>query len=118
MLDPQEAGGHKKGEKKSENKKKDKETKTSAPVMNGTDVVKPAASLEQVEKLKGEISIQGDKVRTLKTSGAAKVWQKLFKIYAMIHVCMHLSCTKSNKLIVAGSNLTKYYQTPHKLTYF
>ena len=73
MLDPQEAGGHKKGEKKSENKKKDKETKASAPVMNGTDVAKPAVSPEQVEKLKGEISIQGDKVRMLKTSGAAKV---------------------------------------------
>jgi len=41
--------------------------------MNGTDVAKPAVSPEQVEKLKGEISIQGDKVRTLKTSGAAKV---------------------------------------------
>ena len=78
MLDPQEAGGHKKGEKKSENKKKDKESKASAPVMNGTDVAEPAASPEQVEKLKGEISIQGDKVRTLKTSGAEKVWQKFF----------------------------------------
>ena len=73
MPDQQEAGGHKKGEKKSENKKKDKATKASAPVMNGTDVAKPAMSPEQVEKLKGEISIQGDKVRMLKTSGAAKV---------------------------------------------
>lgn len=42
--------------------------------MNGTDVAKPAASPEQVEKLKGEITAQGDNVRTLKTSGAAKVW--------------------------------------------
>ena len=73
MPDPQEAGGHKKGEKKSENKKKEKGSKTSAPVMSGTDVAKPAASPEQVEKLKGEMTVQGDKVRTLKTSGAAKV---------------------------------------------
>ena len=36
----------------------------------------------------------------------------------MIHVGMGLSSTKSNKLSVAGSNLTKYYQTPHNLTYF
>lgn len=74
MSGTQEAGGHKKGEKKSENKKKDKGSKTSAPVMNGTDVAKPVVSPEQVEKLKGEITVQGDKVRTLKTSGAAKVW--------------------------------------------
>lgn len=67
-----EAAGHKKGEKKSENKKKEKGSKTSAPEMNGTDVAKPAVPPEQVEKLKGEITVQGDKVRTLKTSGAAK----------------------------------------------
>ena len=73
MSGQQEAAGHKKGEKKSENKKKEKGSKTSTPVMNGTDVAKPAASPEQVEKLKGEITAQGDKVRTLKTSGAAKV---------------------------------------------
>ena len=70
---PQEAAGHKKGEKKSENKKKEKGSKTSAPEMNGTDVAKPAVPPEQVEKLKGKITVQGDKVRTLKTSGAAKV---------------------------------------------
>lgn len=41
--------------------------------MNGTDAAKPAASPEQVEKLKGEITAQGDKVRSLKSGGAAKV---------------------------------------------
>ena len=41
--------------------------------MNGTDVAKPVVSPEQVEKLKNEITVQGDKVRTLKTSAAAKV---------------------------------------------
>ena len=42
--------------------------------MNGTEVIKPTASPEQVEKLKGDITVQGDKVRNLKTGGAAKVW--------------------------------------------
>ena len=41
--------------------------------MNGTEVIKPTASPEQVEKLKGVITVQGDKVRNLKTGGAAKV---------------------------------------------
>ena len=78
MSGPQEAGGHQKGDKKSENKKKEKESKASAQVMNGTDIAKPAVSPEQVEKLKGEITVQGDKVRTLKTSGAAKVQHGAF----------------------------------------
>lgn len=66
----QEAGGHKKGE----NKKKDKGNKNSGePIMNGTEVAKPAVSTELIEKLKGEITAQGDKVRNLKSSGAAKV---------------------------------------------
>ena len=67
---PQESGGH----KKSESKKKEKGSKNSSqPAMNGTDTAKPAPPPEQVEKLKGEITVQGDKVRNLKTSGAAKV---------------------------------------------
>lgn len=68
---PQESGGH----KKNENKKKEKGSKNSSqPAMNGTDTTKPAPPPEQVEKLKGEITVQGDKVRNLKTSGAAKVF--------------------------------------------
>lgn len=91
MSGPQEASGHKKSEKKSENKKKEKGSKTSAPVMNGTDVAKPAASPEQVEKLKGEIAVQGDKVRNLKTSGAAKVGS----FYRYIPTCMRsMSCSE------------------------
>ena len=86
MSGPQEASGHKKSEKKSENKKKEKGSKTSAPVMNGTDVAKPAASPEQVEKLKGEITVQGDKVRNLKTSGAAKVGSFYIQIYPYMYV--------------------------------
>ena len=90
MSRPQDATGHKKGDKKSENKKKEKGSKTSTPVMNGTDVAKPAVSPEQVEKLKGEITLQGDKVRNLKTSGAAKVGS----FYKCIPTCMYLSCSE------------------------
>ena len=67
---PQESGGH----KKNENKKKEKGSKNSSqPAMNGAEATKPAPQPEQVEKLKGEITVQGDKVRNLKTSEAAKV---------------------------------------------
>ena len=90
MSHPQEASGHKKTEKKSENKKKEKGSKTSTLVMNGTGVAKPAASSEQVEKLKGEITVQGDKVRNLKTSGAAKVGS----FYRYIPTYMRLSCSE------------------------
>ena len=41
--------------------------------MNGMEVIKSTTSPEQVEKLKGVITVQGDKVRNLKTGGAAKV---------------------------------------------
>ena len=41
--------------------------------MNGADPAKSVPPPEEVEKLKGEITVQGDKVRNLKTSGAAKV---------------------------------------------
>lgn len=69
-MNTQESGGH----KKNENKKKEKGNKNSSQeAMNGAEVAKPAASPEQVEELKGEITVQGDKVRNLKTSGAAKV---------------------------------------------
>ena len=51
--------------------------------MNGSDVAKPTASPEQVEKLKGEITVQGDKVRTLKTSGAAKVWRFVYCLWKL-----------------------------------
>ncbi|KAJ7378549.1 hypothetical protein OS493_022535 [Desmophyllum pertusum] len=53
-------------EKKSENKKKEKGSKTSTPVMNGTDVAKPAASPEQVEKLKEEIDAAVSELLRLK----------------------------------------------------
>ena len=49
--------------------------------MNGTDSAKPTASPEQVEKLKGEITVQGDKVRNLKSSGAPKVQCNTFSTY-------------------------------------
>lgn len=63
IKNPQESSGH----KKSESKKKEKEnSKTGHSGMNGT-------SPEQVERLKGEITAQGDKVRNLKSSGAGKV---------------------------------------------
>ena len=65
----QESEGH----KKNESKKKEKGNKNNQPPMNGTEAAKPTASTEQVEKLKAEITAQGDKVRGLKTSGAAKV---------------------------------------------
>jgi len=71
-VNPQESGGH----KKNENKKKEKGNKNNSQppaTMNGTEVIKPTASPEQVEKLKGVITVQGDKVRNLKTGGAAKV---------------------------------------------
>ncbi|CAH3119198.1 unnamed protein product [Porites lobata] len=60
------------GHKKNESKKKEKGNKNNQPPMNGTEAAKPTASTEQVEKLKAEITAQGDKVRGLKTSGAAK----------------------------------------------
>ena len=65
----QESEGH----KKNESKKKEKGNKNNQPPMNGTEAAKPTTSTEQVEKLKAEITAQGDKVRGLKTSGAAKV---------------------------------------------
>ncbi|PFX18452.1 Bifunctional glutamate/proline--tRNA ligase [Stylophora pistillata] len=68
-----EAGGHKKSENKGDSKKKNKgESTKPSTTMNGTDFAKPTASPEQVEKLKGEITVQGDKVRNLKSSGAPK----------------------------------------------
>lgn len=68
-----EAGGHKKSENKGDSKKKNKgESTKPSTAMNGTDFAKPTASPEQVEKLKGEITVQGDKVRNLKSSGAPK----------------------------------------------
>nr|XP_058947163.1 bifunctional glutamate/proline--tRNA ligase-like [Pocillopora verrucosa] len=68
-----ETGGHKKSEKKSDSKKKDKgESVKPSAAMNGTDSPKPTASPEQVEKLKSEITVQGDKVRNLKSGGAPK----------------------------------------------
>lgn len=70
IQNPQESSGH----KKSESKKKEKENINSGhSVMNGTEIAKPVASPEQVERLKGEITAQGDKVRNLKLSGAGKV---------------------------------------------
>ena len=65
----QESEGH----KKNESKKKEKGNKNNQPPMNGTEAANPTASTEQVEKLKAEITAQGDKVRGLKTSGAEKV---------------------------------------------
>ncbi|RMX52849.1 hypothetical protein pdam_00011314 [Pocillopora damicornis] len=68
-----ETGGHKKSEKKSDSKKKDKgESVKPSAAMNGTDSPKPTASPEQVEKLKSKITTQGDKVRNLKSGGAPK----------------------------------------------
>lgn len=46
--------------------------KESAPLVNGTDC-QPTAAPEEVEKLKDEIAKQGDRVRQMKTTGAAKV---------------------------------------------
>lgn len=54
-----------KGNKKEQKKEKKQEVK---------EQIKPSANPEEVEKLKTEITKQGDKVRELKTSGAAKVW--------------------------------------------
>ncbi|XP_068687645.1 bifunctional glutamate/proline--tRNA ligase-like [Montipora foliosa] len=65
----QESSGH----KKTESKKKEKANKNIIqPEMNGTAVVKPVAAPEEVERLKGEVTAQGNKVRNLKSSGAAK----------------------------------------------
>ncbi|XP_067018170.1 bifunctional glutamate/proline--tRNA ligase-like [Acropora muricata] len=66
---PQESSGHKKSESK---KKKKENSNTGHSDMNGTEIAKPVASPEQVERLKGEITAQGDKVRNLKSSGAGK----------------------------------------------
>ena len=66
----QESSGHKKSESK---KKKKENSNTGHSHMNGTEIAKPVASPEQVERLKGEITAQGDKVRNLKSSGAGKV---------------------------------------------
>ena len=78
----QESEGH----KKNESKKKEKGNKNNKPPMNGTEAAKPTASTEQVEKLKAEITTQGDKVRSLKTSGAAKVCLSINPISPGIHI--------------------------------
>lgn len=70
IKNPQESSGHKKSESK---KKKKENSNTSHSGMNGTEIAKPVASPEQVERLKDEITAQGDKVRNLKSSGAGKV---------------------------------------------
>ncbi|KAK2561535.1 Bifunctional glutamate/proline--tRNA ligase [Acropora cervicornis] len=69
FFNPQESSGHKKSESK---KKKKENSNTGHSDMNGTEIAKPVASPEQVERLKGEITAQGDKVRNLKSSGAGK----------------------------------------------
>ena len=53
--------------------------------MNGTAVVKPVAAPEEVERLKGEVTAQGNKVRNLKSSGAAKVWNPIS--YRILRKC-------------------------------
>ena len=53
--------------------------------MNGTDSPKPTASPEQVEKLKSEITAQGDKVRNLKSGGAPKVQADIFNMHQILH---------------------------------
>ena len=85
-LTSQETGGHKKSEKKSDSKKKDKgESVKPSAAMNGTDSPKPTASPEQVEKLKSEITVQGDKVRNLKSGGAPKVQADIFNLHQIFH---------------------------------
>ena len=46
--------------------------KESAPLVNGTDC-QPNVAPEEVEKLKDEVSKQGDRIRQMKTVGALKV---------------------------------------------
>lgn len=60
-----------------ENSKKEKGNKKEQKKQNNGVQVKPSASPEAVEKLKAEITKQGELVRELKTSGAEKVIQLL-----------------------------------------
>ena len=114
IQNPQESSGH----KKSESKKKEKENINSGHSgMNGTEIAKPVASPEQVERLKGEITAQGDKVRNLKSSGAGKVkscinylskmlWLNLQKICQRIGMTRKEVCPK----ILEKINLLKTYE--------